>query len=183
MAASYPASTVVFTNKQNVVDIIDASHPNSLQEEVVAIEATVGVNPTLSTTPSPSGTFIGTSTSFATVSARIANVETGVVADTHTQYIRKASDTSNTIVPAAAGNKGLVIRAASGQTANLQEWQNSAGTVVTAITAAGTLSGVVLQTNGTVTTADTGSGVVRNIYASTSAPTGGIDGDVWLRYT
>lgn len=183
MAASYPTSVAVFTTKQNVVDIIDASHPNSVQDEVVAIEAALGINPNLSTTPSPSGTFVASSTSFASVSARIANIETGVVADSHTQYIRKTSDTSNTITPAAAANKGLVIRAIPGQTANLQEWQNSSGTVVTAISSTGSLTGVVSQTNGTVTTADTSSGVVRNIYSSTSAPTGGMDGDVWLRYT
>jgi hypothetical protein len=40
----------------------------------------------------------------------------------------------------------------------------------------------VNQTNGTVTTASTASGVVRNIYVSTTAPSGGIDGDVWLVY-
>jgi hypothetical protein len=44
-------------------------------------------------------------------------------------------------------------------------------------------NGKVSQTNGTVTTASTSSGVVRNIYTSTSAPTGGSDGDVWLVYT
>lgn len=126
MAASYPASTVVFTTKQNIVDIVDASHPNIIQDEIVAIESTLGVSPNLSTTPSPSGSFVATSTSFANVSARLANLETGVVADTHTQYVKKV--------------------------------------------------------NGTVTTASTSSGVVRNIYTSTSNPTGGIDGDVWLKY-
>ena len=126
MAASYPASTVVFTTKQNIVDIVDASHPNIIQDEIVAIESTLGVSPNLSTTPSASGSFVATSTSFASVSARLANLETGIVADTHTQYIKRV--------------------------------------------------------NGSVTTASTSSGVVRNIYTSTSSPTGGIDGDVWLKY-
>lgn len=45
------------------------------------------------------------------------------------------------------------------------------------------LSGVVSQTNGTVTTASTSSAVVRNISVSTSQPSGGMDGDVWLVYT
>lgn len=126
MAASYPSSTVVFTTKQNIVDIIDASHPNVVQDEIVAIESTLGVNPNLSTTPSPTGTFVATSTSFVNVSARLANLETGIVADTHTQYVKKV--------------------------------------------------------NGSVTTASTSSGVVRNIYTSTSSPTGGMDGDVWLKY-
>jgi hypothetical protein len=40
----------------------------------------------------------------------------------------------------------------------------------------------VLETNGAVTTAATGSNVVRNITLSTSSPTGGSDGDVWLVY-
>lgn len=39
------------------------------------------------------------------------------------------------------------------------------------------------EVNGAVTTADTSSTVVRNITLSTSAPTGGADGDVWLVYT
>lgn len=40
----------------------------------------------------------------------------------------------------------------------------------------------VEKVNGTVTTASTSSNVVRNITLSTSAPTGGNDGDVWLVY-
>ena len=46
------------------------------------------------------------------------------------------------------------------------------------------ISSYVGQTNGVVTTASTTSGVVRNIWTSTSAaPTGGIDGDIWIVYT
>lgn len=47
----------------------------------------------------------------------------------------------------------------------------------------GSTTGLVSQTNGTVTTANTSATVVRNITLSTSDPTGGIDGDVWLKYT
>ena len=127
MAATYPASIRAFTTKVNIRDIIDESDANNLQEEVVAIETILGVTPSLSTTPSSSGTFNATSTTFASVSARLANIEIGIVGDTHTQYLKK--------VDAA------------------------------------------------VTTDSTSSGVVRNIYASTSNPTGGIDGDVWLKYS
>ena len=45
------------------------------------------------------------------------------------------------------------------------------------------LDGKVDEVNGAVTTADTASTVVRNITLSTSAPTGGSDGDVLLVYT
>jgi hypothetical protein len=45
------------------------------------------------------------------------------------------------------------------------------------------LGAKVSTTNGTVSTATAGSAVVRNITLSTSAPSGGADGDVWLVYT
>ena len=87
MAASYPSSIRVFTTKTNVTDVVDASHPNSVQEEVVAIQSTLGASPQVSTAPSPSGTFTATSTSFSSLAARLANIETGVVSDAHSQYI------------------------------------------------------------------------------------------------
>ncbi len=42
---------------------------------------------------------------------------------------------------------------------------------------------VIAKTNGAVTTAATGSTVVRNITLSTADPSGGNDGDVWVKYT
>lgn len=45
------------------------------------------------------------------------------------------------------------------------------------------LDAKVDEVNGAVTTAAVGSVVVRNIAISTSAPSGGMDGDVWLVYT
>lgn len=45
------------------------------------------------------------------------------------------------------------------------------------------LDGKVDEVNGAVTTASTSATVVRNITLSTSDPTGGTDGDVWLKYT
>jgi hypothetical protein len=173
MAAAYPIATATFTNKENIVDIIDKSHVNNVQDEIVAIQATVGTQPNLSTSPSPTGIFTSTATSFSTVSARLANIETGIVADTHSQYIRKNGDTANVIQPVVASTKGLVVRGAASQSANLQEWQTSGGAVVTSITAGGSI----------VTTAPTDSAYVRNIYVSTSSPTGGNDGDVWLKYS
>jgi hypothetical protein len=127
MAATYPASIKAFIPKVNIRDIIDEADPNSLQEEVTAIETVLGVTPALSTSPSSGGSFNANATTFASVSARLANIETGIVADTHVQYLKKVDSS--------------------------------------------------------VTSASTSSGVVRNIFASTSNPTGGIDGDVWLKYS
>lgn len=178
MAASYPSSVKVFPTHVNITEIIDAGHPNTIQDEVVAVENTLGVLPSLSTTPSPSGTFNGTSTLFNNVSDRIANVETGIVSDAHTQYIRKAGDTANVIQPALNTTKGLVIKGAASQSANLLELQNNAGVVVAYIDASGNLTAnnvtggsyVLLST---VTTkgdliVGTGSGAVTRLGAGTN---------------
>lgn len=42
MSSVYPTSIVAFTTKTNKVDLVDASHINSLQDEVVAIETELG---------------------------------------------------------------------------------------------------------------------------------------------
>jgi hypothetical protein len=44
------------------------------------------------------------------------------------------------VTTAAAATKGLIVRGASGQSANLQEWQNSSGTALAAIDSAGNMS-------------------------------------------
>ena len=143
MAAAYPTGIASFINKINVTDIIDASHPNSLQDEVVATQTTLGTEPNRSTSPSSSGTFNATSNLFSTVGARLNNLEVGVVSDAHTQYLRKAGDTANVITIGASTTKGLVVRGASSQSANLLEFQNSSSTVLSAINSAGAFVGAV----------------------------------------
>lgn len=44
MAASYPGSIKSFTTKTNYVDLVDASHINDLQDEVVAVETELGTD-------------------------------------------------------------------------------------------------------------------------------------------
>jgi hypothetical protein len=146
MTAAYPASIASFSTKVNVIDSIDASHPNLLQDEVEAIETILGITPNISTTPSSGGTFNATSNPFLTVSARLANIETGIVSDTHTQYIKKAGDTGNIITAGAATTKPLILKGAASHSANLTEWQNSSGTVLSYIDNLGNFSGgVTLQ--------------------------------------
>lgn len=126
--AVYPSGLVNFTAKANTVDTIDASHPNLIQEEVYAIEATIGTNPA---TPTTGGTYSNSLTPYANVSARIANVEAGVTTDVHTQYLRKVGDSDNIITaPSAGTTKGLIVKGGSSQSVSLQEWQNSGGTVL-----------------------------------------------------
>ena len=47
-------------------------------------------------------------------------------------------------VAGAAATKGLIVQGAASQTANLQEWQNSAGTVLASVSAAGVVKTIVL---------------------------------------
>lgn len=44
MAASYPSAVKSFTTKTNYVDLVDASHVNDLQDEVVAVETELGTD-------------------------------------------------------------------------------------------------------------------------------------------
>lgn len=102
MPASYPASIKSFSTKVDVTDVIYASHPNTIQEEIVAIQSILGVTPSLSTAPSPTGTFVSTATTFNTVAARLANIETGIVADVHTQYVNKTNGAVTTASTSSA---------------------------------------------------------------------------------
>ena len=130
MTATYPTAVVDFgPSKVNFTDTILAADPNTLREEVVAIEATIGTTPSVSTTAVASG-WVNNGTAFTSIAARLANIEKGIVADSHTQYLKVAGGSA---VTPAAGTVGLSITAASGQTANLQEWKNSSGVVVTRI--------------------------------------------------
>ena len=63
------------------------------------------------------------------------------------------------------------------------DWINQTASEAGLATTSAVSSTYVSKTNGTVTTANTSSGVVRNIYTSTSAPSGGIDGDIWIVYS
>jgi hypothetical protein len=140
MAASYPSSVKAFTTHVNVTEVIDAGHPNSIQDEVVAIESTLGTTPSVATAATASG-WANTATDYTTVSGRLANIEKGVVADTHTQYIRKAGDSANVITVGSSTTKGLVIKSAVGQSVNLVEWQDSAGTILSYIDSNGNFNG------------------------------------------
>lgn len=145
MAATYPGAVRVFTTKVNNIDIIDASHPNTLQEEMVAVQNVLGVNPQESS--GLTGTYISIATDFGSVSARLDNIEKGITGDTHTQYLKRTGGSS--IVNSSAANVALTVQGADAQTANLQEWKNSGGTVVAAISPTG-----VLLESGSVTEHD-----------------------------
>lgn len=137
MAASYPTSVKAFTPKVNIVDVIQAADPNSIFDEITAIESVIGTTPSLATAATASG-WANTATDYTTIVARLANIEKGIVADSHTQYVKVVGGSS--IVASTASTKGLIIKGAASQSANLQEWQSSDGTVVAYISPTGNLT-------------------------------------------
>jgi hypothetical protein len=138
MAASYPLSVRPFSTKTNILDVIDAADPNSLQEEVVAIETVLGLNPALSTAPLDGTGFVRTSTQYNTVVARLANIENGIVGDSHAQYVKKSGN--ETITNANSANVALIIKGAASQSSNLQTWQTSGNVTVASVSASGVVT-------------------------------------------
>lgn len=146
MTATYPGTTSPgFTTKVDGTSTVLAADPNRIQEEVIAIEATLGVNPHMSTTPSSGGTFIASATTFADLSTRLANIETGIVSDAHTQYVKNTG--GSTITISSGSVKGIVVKANASQSANIQEWQNSSGTALAYVNPTGGVVDTVLTPN------------------------------------
>lgn len=155
MAASYPgAIRTSFSVKKNYVDIVNDWNVNDLQDEIVAVETSLGINPSVSTS---GGSYTVTATTFASVSARIANVEAGVLGDVHTQYAKVVG--GSTVTPSGTSVVGLNIKATGGQVADLQQWRDSSNNVVSRVDNAG-----VVYSNGAAV-ADNQD--VQNIYVMT----------------
>lgn len=121
MAASYPTSVRTFTNKVDIVDTIFADHVNVLQDEVRSLEVSLGTTLLSSTY---TGTFAQT-TSWASLSGRLANIETGLVNGvTGSPYFKKSGDSISPV----SGSVGLTLKTTSGST-NLLEARNAANTL------------------------------------------------------
>ena len=106
--------------------------------------------------------------------------------------IGTTSPSARTHIVTAAATKGLIVQGASAQTANLQEWQNSAGTVLASVDAAGkvisnALAAIPVTSGaGNSLTIAAGSGVTSGaggsliLQAGIQATTGG-DGSVVIK--
>lgn len=78
--ATYPGGLKTYTNKVDGVDTVLAADMNSVQGEIQAIEAELGVNPRTSSLPSSTGTYNSSGTN-TTVAARLTNLEAGLTGD------------------------------------------------------------------------------------------------------
>lgn len=75
MPALFPNSVRIYAAKTDLVDTVLAEHVNLLQDEVTAVQSTLGTGLLAS---SWSGTYTNPLT-HATVSARLANIEAGIL--------------------------------------------------------------------------------------------------------
>jgi hypothetical protein len=218
--AVYPEGVKSFTNKEDFTDLVLAEHINSLQNEVTAIQATLGTLPQV--TSGYTGTFDESTVSFATLKARIQNIERGIKGDVHTQYFKY---TGGTIQPANAATVPLTVQGFTSQSSDLLQFKNSGGTTLTKVDAAGKLyinnqeiKPILMQatqpdaaalglptgtiwvdsdstpavlsaettiqiTGGTLQGDQALTSRLRNITVSTADPTGGNNGDIWIKYT
>jgi hypothetical protein len=166
VTAAYPATVKSFTTKVDFTDTVLAEHVNTLQEEVNSLQSNIGTF--IKTGSGWVGSVDFITTNWNSLKDRLANIEYGLK-DVYDEYISNLG--GSTIVSAANGTKSLVIKAKSGQTANLLELQTSSATVVTKV-----------QPDGTIYTR--GKELVPVIYAA-SQPTGSefAAGTIWVDST
>jgi hypothetical protein len=136
MAAQYPSQiTTQLIKNVDLEDVVFAADVNDAYDEIIAIQTTVGANPG---NPGTWGSAEWSEpVSFSTVAARIKNLENGA----YFLQRRFVSNLGSSVIqPSTSSTKGLVIRGAASQTAALFEIQNSSGTSLGTITAAGVVA-------------------------------------------
>lgn len=118
MAAQFPSQVRTWTPKIDLVNTVFADHINLLQEEVRAVELSIGIDALTSTW---AGAFSQT-TSWTDIGDRLTNIEAGLINGVvGSVYFKKTGDT---ITP-PSGTVGLALKTVAG-TSNLVETRSSA---------------------------------------------------------
>jgi hypothetical protein len=76
--ASFPSSLVTYTAHADFTEVILAAHVNSLQDEMTAVQTTLGYGANSLLTSTWSGTPSEVTTSWTNLSDRIRNIEIGL---------------------------------------------------------------------------------------------------------
>jgi len=143
MAANYPTYPVSFTQKQDLVNLVAAADVNSVYDEVTAIAGTLGADPNKRTPAWNTTNAFLTNTTFASVDARIDNVENGTFI-VYQDYVSKSGGTI--INPGTATTTvNLTLRAATSQSVNTFEVKDSSNTTVASISTSGLLRAVLID--------------------------------------
>lgn len=173
MPAIFPGAVRVFTPKVDLVDTVMASHVNLLQDEMTAVQTTLGTGILSS---SWLGSFAQPAT-HASVGARMANIEAGLRASSGVHGLTGSvvgTTDSQTLT-------GKTISGANNTLTNIA--QSSVTSLTTDISAKANLSGATFTGNvNVVSPTAAGSTGARQITLSAADPSGGADGDVWIKY-
>lgn len=134
--SNYPATLITAVQLQprtNAVDPVVAEDINPVYEELIAVEAAVGVTPA-NYSPRSAGYTTAVAT-FGSLSERVGNLEQG--------FVTRVVDTigGKTIQPTAANSTAvpLVVKQYSTSTANLLEFRLADGTLKTAVNSSGNI--------------------------------------------
>ena len=164
MAAQYPSAVKSFTTKVDFTDTVLAEHVNSLQDEVNSLENNLGTY--VATGSGWVGSFDQVTTGWNTLKDRITNIEYGL----NTAYNQRVDTAGGSTIQSTSNIvTSLIIKAKSGQSTNILEFQTSAGSVVSKV---GT-DGVIYTSN---------KALVPVIYAS-SQPSSVPAGTIWVDST
>lgn len=123
MTASFPATIASFPTRLDG-QVIDNTHMNSVQEEIVAVQSLLGT----SLLNKATGAYDAVVSSYGNLSSRIANIERGVAStDTaiHPQFLPKSG---GTVQPSAGDVVSLVVRQSPNATTDVFQVKNAAGT-------------------------------------------------------
>lgn len=173
MPAIFPGSIRVFTAKTDLVDTVMASHVNLLQDEVTAVQTTIGTGVLSS---SWSGTY-SNPTTHASLSARLLNIEAGLRSATNVHGLAGS-------VVGTSDTQTLTNKTLSGSSNTFTSIPQAAVTSLTTdLATKASLAGATFTGNvSVVSPTAAGSTGARQITISTADPSGGSDGDVWIKY-
>lgn len=105
MTASYPSSIVSFAAHSDG-EVVDNTHVNALQEEITAVETTLGTG----LTTKSAATYSSLTSSFTSLTARLNNMDAGIASTNegiHPQYLLKKG---GTILPTGGTDPSLTIK-------------------------------------------------------------------------
>lgn len=131
---TFPSTGVAsFVNKVDLTDIVMASHVNLLQTELAATQTAIG--DTILTATYDSTAWSNPSGAYSSLAARINNIERGLLNGvTNAPYLLKTGGQ----VQAASGSVSLIIKSATGNSADLLQVKDESNNVGFKVTSAGT---------------------------------------------